>query len=228
MRTTHRGTEAPRQMIRGCARRIAWLNAAMLLVWLPAPVHAQQLLDRVVARVKGSPITLADVRAAIALGVVDVKAGEDAEVSAARQLVDRELVLAEAGRFPPPEPSAADIEKQVNVYKARVGDGLPALMQSTGIDERRLQQLARATLRMQTYLGQRFGTGSAVPDEDVQQYYLAHPAEFTRNGRLLPLADIEPEARAAASAERRRTTISLWLRELRGRADVIEVPGPAR
>jgi len=47
--------------------RRSWLVAAISILWLPL-VHAQQLLDRVVARVDGAPITLTDVQSAIGLG----------------------------------------------------------------------------------------------------------------------------------------------------------------
>lgn len=189
----------------------------------PSFASAQQLIDRVVARVNGTAITLTDVQAAIGLGVVEAAAGQDAEKSATDQLVERSLLLNEVERFPPPEPTPAEIDKQVAEYTTHAGAQLGALKYSTGIDDRAIRNIARDSLRIQAYLAQRFGTAAVVTDDEAQQYYDAHPAEFTRNGRLQPFEAVEADARARASADRRRTTILQWLRDLRSRADVVEV-----
>jgi hypothetical protein len=55
----------------------------------------------------------------------------------------------------------------------------------------------------------------------VLQYYRIHPDEFTRDGRLMPFAEAEPEARQRAAAERRTAMIGQWHRDLRGRAEVV-------
>ena len=72
-----------------------------------SPLHAQQLLDRVVARVDGAPITLTDVQAALGLGLIQVPAGSDPVDTGTQQMIDRQLELAEVQRFPPPEPDRA-------------------------------------------------------------------------------------------------------------------------
>lgn len=206
------------------------LSLLVCAVWVASAsiATAQQLLDRVVARVNGAPITLTDVHAAIALGIVDAMPGADQIAAAVQQLIDRQLMLAEVARFPPPEPPAADVEKQLAEYTARAGAQLSSIVQSTGLDEPRLRQMARDTVRIQAYLVQRFGTASVVTEEEVQQYYESHRDAFTRNGRVLPLEDVEADVRQRASAERRRATIAQWIRDLRGRAEVIQVQGPVR
>ena len=198
---------------------------ALACAWL-SPLSAQQLLDRVIARVNGSPITLTDLAIATALGVVGDPAAPDAAASPDQQLIDRAIMMAEVARFPPPEPPPAEIDKQVATYRAHVGGRLADLMRSTGLDDERLRQIARDTVRLQAYLGQRFGTSAIVPEDDVRQYYESHAPEFTRNGRLLPFEDVEPEARAAAAAARRRVTVAQWLRDLQARGDIAVVPPP--
>jgi hypothetical protein len=141
-----------------------------------SPLSAQQLLDRIVARVGGSAITLTDVQAAVALGIVESRSGEDATASAEQQLIERELLLAEVARFPPPEPTMAAIDMEVAALKARAGTRLPALMQSTGLDDRRIREIARDTVRIQAYVNQRFGTAVVVTDDEVLQYYRARAA----------------------------------------------------
>jgi hypothetical protein len=195
------------------------------MVWL-SPLSAQQLLDRIVARVNGEVITLTDLKAAVALGVVELPAGAD-ETAAIEPLIQRQLVLAEVARFAPPEPAAADVAREAEALTARARSGLAVLMASTGIDEARILDIARDNLRIQAYLNQRFGATVQLTEEEVLQYYRIHPDEFTRNGTLMPFADAEPLARERAGAERRASTVARWVRDLRARAEVTLPISPA-
>jgi hypothetical protein len=186
-----------------------------------------QLIDRVLARVDGNAITLTDVQAALGLGLVQPRPGEDPETSAREQLIEHELLLAEIARFPPPEPAAADIEKEIASLEANAGRRLEALMQATGLDAQRIREMARDTLRIQAYLNQRFGTAAAISEDDARQYYDTHPAEFTRGGNVLPFLEVQADARQRASDERRRTLVTQWVRDLRTRANVV-ITKPAK
>lgn len=184
-----------------------------------APSRAQgQLIDRIVARIESTTITLSDVRTAIELGLVPAPVGADV-APAIRAMVDRQLMLAEVQRFPPPEPPAAAIEQERARLMMRTS---AARLAAAGLDERRVREMARDTLRIQAYLDQRFGNAAQVSDEEAAAYYEAHPGEFMRGGVLMPLADALPDARQRASAARRQTTIDQWARDLRSRADVVE------
>ena len=188
------------------------------MLWLSSP-SAQQLLDRVVARVNGLAVTLTDVKAAVALGVVEVPAG-GADIGAIESMIERQLVLAEVARFPPPEPYEVDVERETAALRARAGSRLAAVMESTGIDEAIIRDIARDTLRIRGYLDQRFGAAVQLTEDEVAQYYRMHPDEFTRDGTLTPFTQAEAEVRARASAERRALIVAQWLRDLRGRAEV--------
>jgi hypothetical protein len=199
-----------------------------MVVWL-SPASAQQLLDRVVARVNGIAITQTDVEAALGLGVVSVEPGEDAIASGTRQLVDRQLLLAEVARFPPPEPGDAAVADVVAAMEAHAGERYDALLRATGLDEPRVRDLARDTLRIDAYVSQRFGTTPQVSTQDARDYYDTHRQAFVRDGVLPPFEAIEAEVRQAASAERRRATVARWIADLRARGDVVEVtPRPSR
>lgn len=186
-----------------------------------ARLSAQQLLDRVLVRVDGEAITKTDVDAATGLGLVDVKPGENAEQSALQQLVDRQLLLMEITRFPPPEPAPAAVDAEAARLKKYAGAPLAQLERSTGLSDERIRNIARDSLRIRAYLEQRFGTSGQVSDDDVREYYEAHKSQFQRNGVLIPFDDAEPAARERAAAERRNATVAQWMRELRARADVV-------
>ncbi len=204
-------------------RRFAWLVLASVVTGL-SPLSAQQLIDRVVARVDGYPLTLTDVQAAIGLGLIQVPAGSDPIAAGTQQLIDRQLELAEVLRFPPPEPAPATIAREVARLKMNAGARLAALMQSTGLSEQRVRDIARDNLRIAGYLDQRFGTAVQVSDDEVAAYYRTHEAEFTRGGDAVPFEEAEPVARQRASNERRRATVDQWIRDLGSRADVAMSP----
>jgi len=185
-----------------------------------AHARGQQLLDRVLARVDGYPITLTDVQTVIGLGVIQVPQGSDPIPAGTQQMIDRQLELTEVQRFPPPEPDRASIDRDAARLKMNAGARLPALMQSTGLTEQRIADIARDNLRIAAYLDQRFGTIVQVSDDDVANYYRTHEAEFTRGGDTISFEEAEPIARQRVSNERRRVTVEQWIRDLRSRADV--------
>ena len=225
--TGHRGSETQRKtrslclgvsVARDRKRPLAWLVVTIFAVW-PSFPSAQQLLDRVLARVDGVPITLTDVRAAIGLGTIQVGSG-DAIAEATEQMIDRQLELTEVQRFPPPEPVPDAVARETARLKMNAGPRLPMLMQSTGVTEQRIADMARDNLRIAGYLDQRFGTTVQVSDEEVAAFYRTHEAEFTKGGVTVPYEDAEPVARQRVSSERRRAIVGQWLRDLRSRAEV--------
>ena len=187
------------------------------------PLRAQQLLDRIVARVSGQFVTLTDLRAAVALGVVDVPEGVD-ELEAIWPLVDRHLILIEVERFAPPEPTAAAVAQETAVLIAHVGSRLGAVMASTGIDDAGIRRIARDSVRIRAYLDQRFGTAEQLTEGEVARYYQIHPDEFTRDGTLMPFARAEPLARQRAGSERRTSILDQWTGDLRARGDAAVMP----
>ena len=204
---------------------LAWAAVAAIGAGI-VPLGAQQLLDRVVARVSGQVLTLTDVRAALALGVVEVVDGAD-EREAIGPLVDRLLILAEVARFAPPEPTVDAIAQETAALIAHVGSGLNAMMSATGVDDATIRGIARDTLRIEAYLDQRFGTAEQLSETDVARYYQIHPDEFTRDGTLMPFTDAEPLARARAGSERRTSIVTQWTSDLRARGDVtVMLPTP--
>jgi hypothetical protein len=199
------------------------LHSAFCILNYGVTADARQLIDRVLARVGTIPVTMTDVRAAIELGLVEAKPGEDPTAIALERTIDRQLQLNEVARFAPPEPPAAAVGEEVAAMKARAGARFEALALSTGLDDERLRQLARETLRIRAYVAQRFAGAAQVTQEEARRYYDEHTAEFARDGVVVPFEEAESVARQRASAERSRMTIEQWIRDLRMRADVVIV-----
>jgi hypothetical protein len=198
------------------------LHSAFCILNCAGTANAQQLIDRVLARVGPNAVTMTDVRIALELGLVQAS-GDNRQAVALERTIDRQLQLNEVARFSPPEPPAAAVAEEVASMKMRAGPDLNALMTSTGLDEARLQQLARETLRTRAYIAQRFGTTVQVNEDEARKYYEEHPAEFTRDGVRMPFEEAESSARQRASTERLRVTIDQWVRDLRMRAEVVIV-----
>ena len=198
------------------------LHFAFCILNYSVSVDAQQLIDRVLARVGTTAVTMTDVRIAIELGLVEAS-GQNQQSVALERTIDRQLQLTEVARFAPPEPAVAAVQEEIAALKVRAGPNLSALMTSTGLDEARLEQVARETLRIRAYIAQRFGTTVQATEDEARKYYEEHPAEFTRDGVRTPFEQAETLARQLASAERLRVTIEQWIRDLRMRSDVVIV-----
>jgi hypothetical protein len=199
---------------------VSFVFLVFFVFFVVPPAAAQQLLDRVLVRVNGDAITQTDVQAAIALGIVDVMPGENAQESALQQMIDRQMLLQEIARFPPPEPTQAAVDQEVQRLTQHATMPLDQLARTTGVDGERIRDIARDSLRIRSYLQQRFGSSGQVTDQEVRDYYEAHMDAFRRNGATIPFEDAEPAARERAAADRRNSTIQQWMRELRARADV--------
>jgi hypothetical protein len=186
---------------------------------------AQQLLDRVLARIGTEAITQTDVEALVEFGLIEARS--PTMPAAVQQAIDRQLILKEVARFPSAGPPPADVEQQLAVMKARVGDRLGQMLQITGLDEDRLRGLARDTLRIRMYLQQRFGMANQVGEDEARKYFEAHREEFTRNGMPLTFEEAAAEARQRAAVTRVQGAVSVWLQDLRVRSDVALVTSPS-
>jgi len=202
-------------------RPLHTLLALVLVTSAAAPVAGQTLLDRVVARVNGSVLLLSDVRAAVIFGLVEGPA--DSEL-AVEEMVQRALLVEEVNRFPPPEPAAEAVDAELDRLRVRGGASLEDVERGTGLSADNVRLLARDRLRIQSYIDQRFGVTVPLTDEQVLEYYRAHPEEFTANGQVTPFDRAQGLARERAGLEQRQRTINQWLRDLRARADVRVLP----
>jgi hypothetical protein len=191
----------------------------------PEPGTRQEiLLDRTLAIVYGEVITLADARAAMALGLVE-SGGSDELRRSADRLIERALVLREVERFTPTEPALEAVEARLGVVQARAGTpaDLAALLAQSGLTEARLRAWIRNDLRIQSYLDQRFAAAGVPSEQEVQAYYAEHRAEFDKGG--VPFAEAVPLVRERLAAERRSELIDDWIGDLRRRAQVIDLLG---
>lgn len=187
----------------------------------PAPAEGPVELDRLAARVGKRVILASDVRLFVALGLVQPDPGGGPLAGAANRLVDRALMLEEVDRFRPPGPAAAAVRERVAATVERLGEGGWArLRDREGVSDAWLEAIVRDTIRLEGYVRQRFGALAQPTDEEVREYYVAHPDEFRRGGAALPFEAVEAELRARLSKSRLDRLVADWVRDLRARGDV--------
>lgn len=208
----------------GAGRR--WRATALLaLVWwlalAPAAGSADEIIERVLAVAAGDVITLADVTAARSFGMVPVPTGSDPVGEVLDLLIERSLVLAEVDRYAPPEPVAADVDRELGAVRARFGtaSAFDAALARVGMDERYLRETLRQDLRIRAYIEQRF-TVPPPTDDELGLYYRAHPDAFTRNGQLIAFEDARDSLTQAVAGQRRQGLVDTWVAGLLRRAEV--------
>jgi parvulin-like peptidyl-prolyl isomerase len=204
--------------------------ALAVLAAAAIPLGAQ-VLDRVVAIVSGTVITLSDARAALALGLVDPGAAARDPIDAAmRWLIDRQLVLDEAGRGDRVDVEPAALGQALDGVRQRFASDadFSLALAGFGLDEKGLQRLVRGTLTARMYVERRFDSVLPPTDEELREYYASHAARFVRNGRPLTFEDALAELTAVVQQERRDQAVSAWMDRLRRRADIREVYQAAR
>jgi len=210
--------------------RVRVLVVALALAASVAGARGAELIDRVIAVVSGSVITLSDARAAILLGLVDTSDARDPVAVAMQWLVDRQLVLDEVNRYEPADTNLASVEPVFAEILKRFagGKGASAALASVGLDEVGAKRFVRDTLRVQQYLRVRFESIMPGTEEELRRHFLADRSRFVRDGRQLTFEEARDQVQEQLQQGRRVQAIDTWLARLRRRADVNELYLPAR
>ena len=165
--------------------RVLRVFVMMMTTMMLGPVASAETIDRVLAVVSGDLITLSDVSAARDLGLVTPRPGADPIREVLSRLIDRGLELAEVERYAPPEPTAEDVDREVQNVRAHFPsqEAFDAVLARSGIDLQHLRQTVREDLRIRAYLDQRF----PVSDDRRQQLIDEWIAGLRRRGDVIDL-----------------------------------------
>lgn len=195
-----------------------FLGACAVLAVAAVPALGQDvLIDRVLATVDGHVITLSDVRAVRALGLVPEATQASGDGDAALEaLIDRVLVLAEVDRYMPPEPDPAAVDRGVADVRAKHAGSYQSVLVTSGLDESFVRLWIRSELRIEGYLAQRFAGVVEPSEDDIEAYRRAHASE----GRPLD----EAAVRTAVTTQRRQALVREWIDGLRARATITRAP----
>ena len=204
-----------RAIIFGCLLTCVTLAAA------GAP--AQEVIDRIVARIENDVILLSDVRA---LGryqqLVEGKTESDAQLL--DRLIDQWIVRSEADTAQFPKPSDADIAAGVD----RVQKSFTSVTEyetrkkQTGLTDADVRSIVASQLYLSNYLDSRFRPSAKVDAKDVEEFYekAVVPRAQARN-QAAPTLDAARDYIHEALIQRSiNDQADRWLSESRGRLRV--------
>src|SRR5260221_6567160 len=135
-------------------------------------VLAQQIVDRIVARVENDVILLSDVRLLARYQLlVDGKSESDAQIL--DRLVDQWIVRNEATVARTPRPSEPDIQRgtQRLLQSFASNDDYQARRKLAGLSEAEVTQLTAEQIYLDNYLDSRFRPSAQVDEAAIQDFY---------------------------------------------------------
>ena len=185
-----------------------------------------EVIDRILAVVNRELITLSDVAAAIRLGLVSVpQQGSDPTRAVLDALIDRQLELGEANRYQPPEPAESQIQARMEAVRSRFSTpaAFAQALANSGVSEDQLMLRLREDLRIESYLNQRFGVPRPASDQELIDYYRAHPADFSTASGVRPFAEVREQIRARLSTLQRASLVADWLTSLKRRTEIADL-----
>jgi len=148
------------------------LAAAALCLLTGAFLPAQQLVDRIVARIENDVILLSDVRLLSGYQLlVDGKSENDAEIL--DRLIDQWIVQNEANVAHTPQPSDADIDRSLErlVQGFSSKEDYQARRRLAGLSEADLRRITAEQLFLNDYLDARFRPTVQVDEKAIEDFY---------------------------------------------------------
>jgi hypothetical protein len=152
--------------------RAAGIRAFLVLLLLATGAAAQEVVDRVAARIENDIILMSDIRTLNRYQqFLDGKSETDAQIL--DRLIDQWIVRTEANvsRFPPP--SAGDIERSVEAVRKSFAsiEEYEARKKQIGLSEAEVREMAAVQLYLSSYLDSRFRPGVQIDPKTIDDFY---------------------------------------------------------
>lgn len=203
-----------------------WITtAAMFVGLLPVPgrLRAQEMIDRIVARVETDIILLSDVRQLSRYQMfLDGKAQSDEEIL--NRLIDQWIVRNEASVARFPQPSEEDVNRSIERLKRSFSSPqeFEARQKQSGITDEEIRRFVRAQLYLSNYLDSRFRPAIQIDEKDIEDFYKTRvvPRAESR-GQTPPTLDNARDFIQEALVQRAiNEQADRWLKESRTRVRV--------
>jgi hypothetical protein len=152
-----------------------WITfAAMFICLLPVPGRgqAQDVIDRIVARVETDIILLSDVRQLNRYQVfLDGKAQSDEEIL--NRLIDQWIVRSEASVARFPQPSDEDVNRSIERLKRSFSspEEFQLRQKNSRLTEDDIRRFVRAQLYLSNYLDSRFRPAIQIDEKTIEDFY---------------------------------------------------------
>jgi hypothetical protein len=195
-------------------------SVALLLLVLPCAARAE-LIDRIVAAVNYEVITWSDLEQAVRFNAAlsgGSRDGERLRTETREGLINRRLLIQEAGRLRFVEVSAQDITAEDEKLRKRFGSDKEFSDFLAGLDMTReqLDRMLGERLLVERFVEKKIGIFVRVSREESQSYYEAHPLEF--KGKRFQ--DVQGQITALLYKDKFGQQVDQYLAELRSKADV--------
>jgi hypothetical protein len=204
-------------------RARAFVLAMLLTLSAATQLSAQEVIDRIAARVENDIILLSDVRAlARYQQLVDGKSESDAQIL--DRLIDQWIVRneAETARFP--RPSEDDVTRGVErVQKSfTTADEFETRRKQIGLTDSDIRNIVSSQLYLSNYLDSRFRPSAKIDPKEVQDFYeKAVLPRAQARGQEPPSLDAARDYIHEALVQRSiNEQAERWLNESRGRVHV--------
>ena len=155
--------------MRGLAIRalLFWLSLA-----IAAGMAAQEIVDRIVARVENDIILLSDIHALSSYQqFLDGKSETDAQIL--ERLIDQWIVRTEANVSRFPQPSDADVDRELErVQKSFASkEEFEARRKQIGLSVAEIRDMLATQLYLSNYLDSRFRPGVQIDPKTIDDFY---------------------------------------------------------
>ena len=203
-----------------------WLTiAAIFLGLLPIPgrVRAQEVVDRIVARVETDIILLSDVRQLSRYQTfLDGKPQSDADIL--NRLIDQWIVRNEAGVARFPQPSEEDVNRSIERLKRSFSspEEFQARQKQSGVTDDEIRRFVRAQLYLSNYLDSRFRPAIQIDEKTVEDFYKSRVVPRAESRKQTPptLDNARDFIQEALVQRAINEQADRWLQESRARVRV--------
>jgi hypothetical protein len=152
------------------------LTMRILLLWLSLAIAgemaAQEIVDRIVARVENDIILWSDIRALSRYQqFLDGKSETDAQIL--DRLIDQWIVRTEASVSRFPQPSDADIDRDLERIQESFAskDEFEARRKQIGLSVAEMREMVATQLYLSNYLDSRFRPGVQIDPKTIDDFY---------------------------------------------------------
>lgn len=214
---------------RGLSRvfRATLLAFVVITAMCGSVARAQQVVDRIIARIEGDVLLQSDLRE---LGEFQQLQGTKVEPESTRlnELIDQWVIAHEGEAAQFSQPSDADVTASLDELKKNLGgeEVFQKRLKETGLSVASVRRILARILFYSRYLDYKFRTAAQIDSAAEEKYY---NTEFTeqlkaRGEKLPPLDSVRPQIHELLVQEDISKRASEWLTESRSRLKVEMVP----
>jgi len=203
-----------------CLSRLLLLAVAMLVLRASG---AQEVIDRIVARVENDVILLSDVHHLAEYQIfVDGKAESDAQIL--DRLIDQWMVRTEAVASRFSQPSDEDVERSLARLKRSFSspEAFEERKKQSGLTEDEIRSELKSQLYLSNYLDSRFRAAIQIDDQAIAEFYKDRVVPRAQaRGQTPPTLDAAHDFIQEALVQRAiNEQADNWLKENRARVRV--------